>query len=315
MRTFAKSQIRYSKSQRMGIFAFLVIFIILELVGYFISRPKENEQIIEVPEEVLAFQQQSSPLVNHENLALPNHPKFDPNELSADQWMQLGFSEKQVATILKYKFSLGGYFRSKEEIKNCFVITEQKFLQLEPLIEIRELDSFKKHTSAVNVSKQKPSRKAILYQEFDPNEYQLADWKEIGFSEKQAISILKYKSSLGGRFTTVEQIRQSYVISNEKFKEMKPFMVLKNKTEIKENANASKRGVKPKSELVLEKFNPNDLSHEQWIKLGFSEKQTQTIFNYKRSLGGKFKDAETLKKCYSISEEKFAELEPYLVFE
>ena len=63
------------------------------------------------------------------------------------------------------------------------------------------------------------------------------------------------------------------------------------------------------------KFNPNDLSLEDWIKLGFTEKQATTILNYKRSLGGKFKDAKTLKKAYSISEEKYKEIEPHLIFE
>ena len=66
---------------------------------------------------------------------------------------------------------------------------------------------------------------------------------------------------------------------------------------------------------VLEKFNPNDLTREQWMDLGFTEKQVNTIFNYKKSLGGKFNDAATLKKCYSISEEKFAEIEAFLVFD
>ena len=66
---------------------------------------------------------------------------------------------------------------------------------------------------------------------------------------------------------------------------------------------------------VKEKFNPNNLSHEDWMKRGFTEKQANTILNFKRSLGGSFKDAKTLKRCYGISEEKFKEIEPYLVFE
>ena len=59
----------------------------------------------------------------------------------------------------------------------------------------------------------------------------------------------------------------------------------------------------------------NNLNVEDWVKLGFTEKQANTILNFKRSLGGKFKDANTLKKSYAISEEKFKELEPHLIFE
>ena len=57
------------------------------------------------------------------------------------------------------------------------------------------------------------------------------------------------------------------------------------------------------------------MNHEDWIKLGFTEQQVNTILKFKRSLGGKFKDAKTLKKCYAISEEKFNEIEPYLIFD
>ena len=65
----------------------------------------------------------------------------------------------------------------------------------------------------------------------------------------------------------------------------------------------------------MSKFNPNELTEEEWKTLGFSEKQVRTIMNYKRSLGGKFESAEILSKCYVISEEKFRELEPFLVFD
>ena len=43
---------------------------------------------------------------------------FDPNSLSADDWKALGFSERQTATILKYKNVIGGNFTSKEQLKN-----------------------------------------------------------------------------------------------------------------------------------------------------------------------------------------------------
>ena len=58
-------------------------------------------------------------------------------------------------------------------------------------------------------------------------------------------------------------------------------------------------------------FDPNTLSHERWLELGLSKKQVDMIFNYKDA-GGKFKDKDDLKKMYSISEEEFAVLMPYI---
>lgn len=317
MRTFAKSRIRYSKSQRMGIFAFLIVLIGLQFFIFFQSRNEPVYEVAEVPEEVLHLDRQLANAKTSTNYSAYSLGKFDPNELSAEEWQNLGFSEKQVNTILKYKYSLGGYFSNKEQIKNSFVISEKKFAEIEPYIVFGDLKQFQNSKNSY-VSFSKETKPKIRYEKFNPNDYTQADWQRIGFSEKQATTILKYKKSKGGKFTSLEQIAACFVISDEKFAEMKPYMVLpivksKSKGEIKlleEEVEISE----PKA-LKIEKFNPNQLTVEDWLKLGFTEKQANTILNYKKSLGGKFKDAEAFGKCYAVSAEKFAELEPYMVFD
>src|SRR5690606_979880 len=129
---------------------------------------------------------------------------FDPNQLSENDWRNLGFSSKQVAAIFNYKNSLGGRFTSKQQIKDCFVISEEKFEQLEPYI---LLPAFADENSASpnNSTHPRKSKERIHYREFDPNDYTKQEWMKIGFSDKQAEAILKYKKSLGGRFTSLEQ--------------------------------------------------------------------------------------------------------------
>ncbi len=58
-------------------------------------------------------------------------------------------------------------------------------------------------------------------------------------------------------------------------------------------------------------FNPNNLSEELWKKIGLTEKQIKSIKNYEAK-GGKFYKKEDLKKMYSISEEEYSILEPYI---
>src|SRR5690606_17545759 len=65
--------------------------------------------------------------------------------------------------------------------------------------------------------------------------------------------------------------------------------------------------------VQLTEFNPNDLSEEDWMNLGFSERQVATILKYKSVVGGNFKSKEQFKKCYAVSEEKYQELEPYIL--
>jgi len=168
-------------------------------------------------------------------------------------------------------------------------------------------------------NEKKQSGKKIQYIKFNPNSYSENDWQKIGFSSKQAVSILKYKNILGGQFKSKEQLKKCYMISDEKYAEMEPYIdlpenIIYKAKQPKVEQSKSEDKVAEKIE-IKGKFNPNNLSHEDWMKLGFTEKQANTILNFKRSLGGSFKDAKILKRCYAISEEKFKEIEPYLVFE
>lgn len=61
-------------------------------------------------------------------------------------------------------------------------------------------------------------------------------------------------------------------------------------------------------------FDPNELSEDDWKRLGLTEKQIRTITNYK-SKGGKFKKKEDLKKIYGIKPELYASLEPHIVLQ
>ncbi|MFA7447234.1 MAG: hypothetical protein WCY77_02250 [Weeksellaceae bacterium] len=314
MRTFAKSRIRYSKSQRLGIFAFMVVMVGFGIFPTLFNKPSESVEISEIPPEVLTILSAHSESKKGEILPKENLENFDPNELSAEEWREYGFSEKQVNTILKYKYSLGGFFSTKEEIRNCYVISEKKFLELEPYIQIGEKTSSYKKYDGESSSKYNSDKPRIKYSKFNPNAYSQQDWERIGFSEKQAITLLKYKRSLGGKFKSLEEIRSAYVITEEKFQEMKPYIVLGvAKSEYNQKAEVVKEE-KPVS-VKREKFNPNRLSKEEWMNLGFSDKQASVILNYKNSLGGSFSDAETLSKCYVINEEKFNEFAPYLIFE
>ena len=241
------------------------------------------------------------------------YKNFNPNDLPQQGWEKLGFSPKQAEIIMKYKQIVGGKFTSKEQLRKCFVIDDAKYAEMKTYILLPE----KSKEDEKNEKKQ--SGKKIQYVKFNPNNFSENDWQKIGFSSKQATSILKYKNILGGQFKSKEQLKKCYMISDEKYAEMEPYIDLPENVVYKAEQPKVEQ---PKTEEkvvekieIKEKFNPNNLSHEDWMKRGFTEKQANTILNFKRSLGGSFKDAKTLKRCYGISEEKFKEIEPYLVFE
>ena len=59
-------------------------------------------------------------------------------------------------------------------------------------------------------------------------------------------------------------------------------------------------------------FNPNVITEDEWRQIGLTDRQIRNIMNYKAK-GGKFYSKNDLGKLYTISEEDFAQLEPFIV--
>ena len=64
---------------------------------------------------------------------------FDPNTATVEDFIRLGFSEKQARSIDNYRRK-GGRFRRKSDFAKSYVVSDSIFARLEPFIEIPRLD-------------------------------------------------------------------------------------------------------------------------------------------------------------------------------
>lgn len=260
----------------------VLIFILIALISISYFVPKSNIRDVKEHVKFIPIDLKTSELTN-----------FNPNDYTQQDWISIGFTENQAKTILKYKGIVGGEFTSKEQLKKCYSISEEKFYEIEKFLLLPNKTAFK--------SSDFKAKKINLNVKFNPNLYSKSDWQNLGFSEKQAESILKYKNYLGGSFKSKEDIKNCFIINDETYKSMAQYLLLPEKTTIKN------------TEPKLFTFDPNTLNAEGWQKLGFSEKQTNSILNYRdKILKGSFKNLDDIKKCYMISDEKFKQLKPYI---
>lgn len=244
-----------------------------------------------------------------EDLPSESLSEFDPNDLDEAQWQKLGFSEKQTATILKYKKIVGGKFLSKEQFKKCFAVSEEKYAQLENLILLPETNAEAKGSSNFKSFEKKSIH---ITKKFNPDQLSQIEWEKIGFSERQAAAILKYKNYLGGSFVSKEKFRECFIINDENYQKLEPYLILPAKTPAGYNPYSGK-SFSSKNKFQHINFDPNTLDIGGWIALGFSEKQANVIVNYRdRNLKGSFKTLEDIKNCFVISPEKFEELKPFI---
>lgn len=280
MRSLLSFQMR--KKQFIGLTAMGILVLILELSFYYYRSYKSN-----LPAEKVEF-------IPAENYPKPVLASFNPNDLNTDQWQQLGFTLKQARTIISYKEKIcKGSFTSKEQLSKCFAISKEKFAELAPYILLPE-----NHTNDTG-KEFKKDKKLSISGRFNPDFYTIQDWIKLGFSERQAESILKYKKYLGGSFQSKEKFRECFIISTDQYIQLEPFLLLP----------------QHKKAIAHKSFDPNQLTSQDWIKLGFSEKQAQGILNYKEKiLKGRFKALAEIQNCYMISPEKFEELKPFIRF-
>lgn len=260
----------------------VLIFILIGLtsISYFV--PKSNIRDVKDHVKFIPIDLKTKELTN-----------FNPNEYTQQDWISIGFTENQAKTILKYKGIVGGEFTSKEQLKKSYSISEEKFNEIENFLLLPNKTEFK--------SADFKAKKINFNVKFNPNLYSKSDWQNLGFSEKQAASIIKYKNYLGGSFKSKEDIKNCFIINDEIYKSIHQYLLLPEKVATK--------NIEPK----LFTFDPNTLNAEGWQKLGFTEKQTTSILNYRdKILKGSFKNIEDIRKCFVISEEKFNQIKPYI---
>ena len=89
-------------------------------------------------------------------------------------------------------------------------------------------------------------------------------------------------------------------------------LALRNAALQEQQQNTAENTVREAAVLTPFPFNPNTMTEEEGRRLGLTDRQIRNIINY-RDKGGKFYSKGDLAKLYTISEEDYAQLEPYIV--
>lgn len=75
--------------------------------------------------------------------------RFNPNTVSVEDLIRLGFSEKQAASIERYRAS-GGRFRRRADFAKSFVVADSVFRRLERFIDIPKVDLNRADSAALD---------------------------------------------------------------------------------------------------------------------------------------------------------------------
>lgn len=301
MKKKIKGYFEFTPGEMRGLIVFLLLLSIIIIAPY--VWKKFNYQPIKITIENL------EPQINEiERFKDKNHfnddeetsdltkPKaqlfnFNPNNLSLQNWMKLGLSEKQANSIKSYE-AKGGKFRSKADVKKMFVISAEKFIELEPYIQITETDSQNKFDyPSPNSNYPKKVRENIMVEINSADSVTLTTISGIGPSF--ASRIIKYKNRLGG-FNHINQLKEVYGIDSIKFEQIK--------NQIKVDH----------SNIVLIKI--NECTFEQLKTFPYlAYKQSNAIIAYRKQHGD-YKNQYDLSKIAILNVETIQKIIPYIKF-
>jgi competence ComEA-like helix-hairpin-helix protein len=292
---YLKDYFSFTRGEKRGVVFLLFIIILLTAVIPFIDYLKINEttDFSEFETAINEFEkerEQNSKANNSEQETLAVELfEFNPNTISDEEWVTLGFKEWQIKTINNYK-AKGGNWKTKADVAKIYGLKEGHFQQLEPYILLP--DEIEKKEKSYS----KKENTKIEYFKFNPNTISKAQWKKLGFKDWQIKTIFNYKAK-GGSWRSKADVKKIYGLDEADYHKLEPYILLPDKAEKKEYNNKKDYSKK----VNVNTANAKELTNLKGI---FSEKYAAIIIRYRTELGG-FIKKEQLKEVWNMKKETY----------
>ena len=218
---------------------------------------------------------------------------FDPNTTSSDDWKRLGIRDKTIETIQKY-LSKGGHFYKPEDISKIWGLRPGDAERLIPYVRIE--GSQKQYAGENKGDLEKPvyssPYKKALIQNVEINSADTSVFISLpGIGSKLAQRIINFRDKLGG-FYSVDQLKETYGITDSEFTRIKPKLVV---------------GNTPVKQININTASLDELKAHPYIRYNLAN----AIIQYKTQHGN-FSSIEDIKKIMLITDEIYNKISPYL---
>ncbi len=286
-----------NKSEQRGIIVLVTIILLIALVNllmpYFVDSKSELDfdKYKSNIESFLIEQKQFDDSVKMENLQNSGEIDkvvaeqiikpfiFNPNKLPFEDWKKMGFTDRQIRTIKNYE-AKGGKFRSNEDLKKMYSISDAEYEVIEPYISIPESN------------KGKFTEKKIELENIEINSADSSSLiKSLGLSPWLANRVILYREALGG-YTNKNQLKEVYGFKD------KIYHPIENYIEIDIS--------------LIRKIDINNIDFKELLKHPyFDYSTTKVVFDVRNKIGS-FSSVDQLKLIDNINDSTFNKIKNYL---
>ena len=219
---------------------------------------------------------------------------FDPNTATETELLSLGLEVRTVKVLLKYR-EKGGQFRTKDDLKKIYNLSDIDFLRINSFVQIAENQIITKGYLP-NVQNNEAIKKSVIQEPVpvDLNRATMDDLLQLrGIGRTFALRIIEHRERLGG-FTSLNQLKEVYGLPDSTLYFVMPFLRL---------ISSPQRKIKVNTATIEE------LTHPYLIR-----KQAEVIVRYRVNHGA-FRNMDDIKKVGVLSENVAEKLKPYIVFD
>ncbi len=292
---FLHTYFGFNKRERNGILVLFSIVIILFVVKISITSFIKEGEVINIKQlspknketeksYSTYFQNKNR---NKKKESTENHFfVFDPNTISEEDAIELGFPKKTASTLIKFR-EKGGKFFVKEDIKKLYGIKPSFYEAIKDYIIIEKKEEVQKP-----IIQNQKNKTDISLDLNTADSLQLVKLPKIG--PYTAKKILKYRNALGGFYNT-DQLNEIYGMKDS------ILLILISNTTI------DSKNIK---QIAINKATYEELKKHPYINHIIAS----TIVAY-REKHGNYKQLDDLKNVGTIDDKKIVQLKPYFSFQ
>lgn len=217
---FINNYFGFNKQQRNGLLVLLIISFVLLMIRVIYPHFMKPDPITIKNLPLIERKLDSSENAYRNNFSKTQATLFvfDPNTVTLEQLIKLGFREKTAKTFISYR-SKGVTFKSKTDLHKIYGISPQLYKSIEPYILITSPTKNK-----ITVLENKKIVPVKVTQVISKVELNSADSFSLvalnGIGAGYAKRILKYRSILGG-YANKDQLHEVYGFTDELFEKIK----------------------------------------------------------------------------------------------
>jgi len=310
----------YTRAERNGILVLAGLIVLLCCYNFYCKylRVVEYDYSEVIAEINSAYQDMPA-----EEEASPLLFSFNPNTVTKDEMLRLGFKEKAIKTFLKYR-STGAKFNNLQDFEKVYSIDSSDVARVKDYIFFEE----KKTKTGVRKTKVKREKKtadvpAPTLFDFDPNTASEQDLKKLGLSPKVIKTIIKFRKR--GGFRKSEDLAKIYGLDKRKYEKLFPFIKIAKKESSLQNklnnqvvstlGGFNGRNIKAKNwvDTVAHKsIDINNATDEEWQRIdGIGPTYAKMINNYRRKLGG-FYTVSQISETYGLPDSVYQKVVPFV---